>query len=297
MENPQQQTRRPRRDPGRPVRRNCRLCQPADGRIADRLRRRRPGTRSLADLRCVAIFVQLVGLSRRQAPRVATRGSCSVSSGGYLGVAPMNLRHIIGLLRVPSLSPGEPPMPFKALGLHPPLVQANAQTCTTPSRRRSKRRPSRPSSPAATSSPPPRPAPARRPRSCCRSCTGCWACPRGTTQALVVTPTRELAQQIDDVCLGLAYHTPLRGRPVVGGAAMGPQEKALRPASSCSSPRRAGCWTTCGRTRPASTSCTPWSSTRPTACSTWASCPTSSGSSPACRPASRRCSSRRPCRR
>lgn len=52
--------------------------------------------------------------------------------------------------------------------------------------------------------------------------------PHGTTQALIVTPTRELAQQIDDVCLGLAYHTPLRVGLLVGGAPMGPQEKALR---------------------------------------------------------------------
>ena len=48
------------------------------------------------------------------------------------------------------------------------------------------------------------------------------------TRALVITPTRELAQQIDDVCLGLAYHTSLRVGLLVGGAAMGPQEKALR---------------------------------------------------------------------
>src|SRR5205807_8720830 len=54
------------------------------------------------------------------------------------------------------------------------------------------------------------------------------ALPRGTTQALVITPTRELAQQIDDVCLGLAYHTTLRTGLLVGGAAMSPQEKALR---------------------------------------------------------------------
>jgi ATP-dependent RNA helicase RhlE len=54
------------------------------------------------------------------------------------------------------------------------------------------------------------------------------ALPRGATRALVVTPTRELAQQIDDVCLGLAYHTPLRVGLLVGGAAMGRQEKALR---------------------------------------------------------------------
>jgi ATP-dependent RNA helicase RhlE len=52
--------------------------------------------------------------------------------------------------------------------------------------------------------------------------------PRATTRALVITPTRELAQQIDDVCLGLAYHTPMRVGLLVGGAAMGPQEKALR---------------------------------------------------------------------
>src|SRR5437763_12551390 len=52
--------------------------------------------------------------------------------------------------------------------------------------------------------------------------------PRGTTQALVVTPTRELAQQIEEVCLALAYHTPLRVGLLVGGTAMGPQERALR---------------------------------------------------------------------
>src|SRR6476659_4572951 len=52
--------------------------------------------------------------------------------------------------------------------------------------------------------------------------------PRGTTQALVITPTRELAQQIDDVCLGLAYHTNLRVGLLVGGTGMARQEKALR---------------------------------------------------------------------
>ncbi|MBL8795765.1 MAG: DEAD/DEAH box helicase [Planctomycetia bacterium] len=52
--------------------------------------------------------------------------------------------------------------------------------------------------------------------------------PHGHTQALIITPTRELAQQIDDVCLGLAYHTSLRVGLLVGGTAMSPQEKALR---------------------------------------------------------------------
>jgi ATP-dependent RNA helicase RhlE len=52
--------------------------------------------------------------------------------------------------------------------------------------------------------------------------------PRGTSQVLIITPTRELAQQIDDVFVGLAYHTPLRHGVLVGGASMTPQEKALR---------------------------------------------------------------------
>jgi ATP-dependent RNA helicase RhlE len=54
------------------------------------------------------------------------------------------------------------------------------------------------------------------------------ALPRGTTRALIITPTRELAQQIDDVCLGLAYHTDIRVGVLVGGAPMGKQERALR---------------------------------------------------------------------
>ncbi len=51
---------------------------------------------------------------------------------------------------------------------------------------------------------------------------------RGSTHALIITPTRELAQQITDVSLGLGYHTPLKIGLVVGGTPMGPQERALR---------------------------------------------------------------------
>src|SRR5688500_2607390 len=47
--------------------------------------------------------------------------------------------------------------------------------------------------------------------------------PQGATRALIVSPTRELAQQIDEVCLALAYHTPLRVGLLVGGLPMGPQ--------------------------------------------------------------------------
>ena len=52
--------------------------------------------------------------------------------------------------------------------------------------------------------------------------------PRGTIGALVLTPTRELAGQIELVFRGLANGTPLRSALVVGGAAPFPQERALR---------------------------------------------------------------------
>lgn len=52
--------------------------------------------------------------------------------------------------------------------------------------------------------------------------------PRGSIKAVIVSPTRELAEQIDDVCRGLARHTPVKSTLIVGGRPMGPQEHALR---------------------------------------------------------------------
>ncbi|WP_337288638.1 DEAD/DEAH box helicase [Candidatus Methylomirabilis sp.] len=52
--------------------------------------------------------------------------------------------------------------------------------------------------------------------------------PRGTTRALVLAPTRELAAQISDHLRELAAHTPLKGAAVYGGVSMGPQEQAFR---------------------------------------------------------------------
>jgi ATP-dependent RNA helicase RhlE len=51
---------------------------------------------------------------------------------------------------------------------------------------------------------------------------------RGTTRALVLTPTRELAAQIDEHTRELAVHTPLSSAAVYGGVGMGPQEHAFR---------------------------------------------------------------------
>src|SRR5437764_6120017 len=118
-------------------------------------------------------------------------------------------------------------MPFKAFGLHPALVQATRNIGYTEP------------TPVQAQAIPPILA-GRDLIATAQTGTGKTAAfllpvlhrllaePKGVTQALVVTPTRELAQQIDDVCLGLAYHTPLRVGVLVGGAPMGPQEKALR---------------------------------------------------------------------
>jgi ATP-dependent RNA helicase RhlE len=52
--------------------------------------------------------------------------------------------------------------------------------------------------------------------------------PRGTTRALILTPTRELAAQIAEDFDDFAVHTPLTAAAVFGGVGMGPQEHAFR---------------------------------------------------------------------
>jgi ATP-dependent RNA helicase RhlE len=52
--------------------------------------------------------------------------------------------------------------------------------------------------------------------------------PRGVTRALVLTPTRELAAQIQEHLKELAVHTPVSSAAIFGGVAMGPQEQAFR---------------------------------------------------------------------
>ena len=52
--------------------------------------------------------------------------------------------------------------------------------------------------------------------------------PRGTTRALVVTPTRELAAQIAEHLNEIAVHTPITSAAIFGGVGMSPQEHAFR---------------------------------------------------------------------
>ncbi|HEX2254475.1 MAG TPA: DEAD/DEAH box helicase, partial [Thermoanaerobaculia bacterium] len=52
--------------------------------------------------------------------------------------------------------------------------------------------------------------------------------PRGTTRALILSPTRELALQIEEHLRELAVHTGVTVATIHGGVAYEPQEKALR---------------------------------------------------------------------
>ena len=52
--------------------------------------------------------------------------------------------------------------------------------------------------------------------------------PRNVTRVLIVTPTRELAEQIHDVVKALSAGTKLRSATIYGGVGPAPQVKALR---------------------------------------------------------------------
>ena len=118
-------------------------------------------------------------------------------------------------------------MPFKALGLHPLLVRATAELGY------------KEPTPVQSGAIPPALA-GRDVMATAQTGTGKTAAfmlpilhrfsgqPRGGTRALVLSPTRELAEQISEVCKGLAKHTPIQSALVVGGRPMGPQERALR---------------------------------------------------------------------
>src|SRR6185436_1912003 len=53
----------------------------------------------------------------------------------------------------------------------------------------------------------------------------------GGCRALILSPTRELALQIDEQALALGYHLGISAAAVVGGVPMGPQDRALRDGS------------------------------------------------------------------
>jgi len=52
--------------------------------------------------------------------------------------------------------------------------------------------------------------------------------PRGVARALIVTPTRELVEQINDTIKVLSTSTRIRSATIYGGVGAAPQIKALR---------------------------------------------------------------------
>jgi ATP-dependent RNA helicase RhlE len=118
-------------------------------------------------------------------------------------------------------------MPFKSLGLHPLLVRATADLGY------------KEPTPVQAGAIPPALA-GRDVIATAQTGTGKTAAfllpllhrlidlPRGVTRVLVLSPTRELAEQISEVCRGLARHTKVQSALVVGGRPMQPQERALR---------------------------------------------------------------------
>ena len=107
--------------------------------------------------------------------------------------------------------------------------------------------------------------------------------PRGTTRALILTPTRELAAQIVEDLNDLAVHTPVTRRRGLRRRRHGPAgarlpQRRRRHRRHAGPPARS---LPARRTR-SSTGSSSSCSTKPTACSTWASCPTSGASSGTC---------------
>ncbi len=52
--------------------------------------------------------------------------------------------------------------------------------------------------------------------------------PGDYTQALILSPTRELAQQIDEQIFALGYHTPVTSATIIGGSDFAAQAKSIR---------------------------------------------------------------------
>ena len=128
-----------------------------------------------------------------------------------------------------------------------PSSSALSRTRATPSPPPSRQRRSHSCWPAATCSPAPRPAPARRPRSSCRSSSGCTTAhavgaaapsrdPRNATRppvrVLVLTPTRELALQVEESFRTYGAHRRVRSTAIYGGVGFEPQVRALRAGPS-----------------------------------------------------------------
>jgi ATP-dependent helicase YprA (DUF1998 family) len=105
---------------------------------------------------------------------------------------------------------------------------------------------------------------------------------RHPVRALVIAPTRELADQVAANITTYAQHSKLRVAVVYGGIDMKPQTAELKAGVEVAWPpaprRRGACSTTSKRRTACSIRSSTSFSTKPIGCSTSASCPTCSAS-------------------
>jgi ATP-dependent RNA helicase RhlE len=90
-------------------------------------------------------------------------------------------------------------------------------------------------------------------------------------RALVLTPTRELAAQVEESVQTYGKNLSLTSAVIFGGVGMNPQINMLKKAWTSWWPRRAVCSICSSRASWTSRRCRSWCSMKPTACSTWAS--------------------------
>ena len=113
-------------------------------------------------------------------------------------------------------------------------------------------------------------------------------------RALILTPTRELAAQVEESVRVYGKYLTLTSTVIFGGVGINPQITAAEtrrrhPGRHAGPPARSHA---ARHRRPVGISRS-WCSTKPTACSTWASSATSAAFSPRCRRSARTCCSRR----
>ena len=88
-------------------------------------------------------------------------------------------------------------------------------------------------------------------------------------RALVLTPTRELAAQVEESVRTYGKYLQLTSAVIFGGVGMNPQISRIKKVSIFWWPPQAVCSTYNNKVSSISRPCKFWSWTKPTACSTW----------------------------
>lgn len=90
-------------------------------------------------------------------------------------------------------------------------------------------------------------------------------------RALVLTPTRELAAQVEESVREYGKYLDINSTVVFGGVGMNPQIDRIKRGVDILVATPAACWTCSNRASWTCRPCRCWCSTKPTACWTWAS--------------------------